>query len=162
MGTIKRAEFIQTLGDVTEIFDDNINAFEEISSKVSELEPQLRNQVTEKKIQNRLARTGIAAIRGIESGVRIQALIDARFSNMLQIDLQSRNIQNIPGIGPDSASKILRALQTIKRPTSDDVNISANSSNWIPEEFEYVRISQLAILIDETRKDDRYHEITQL
>lgn len=89
-------------------------------------------------------------------------MIDARFTNMQQIDLQSRNIQNIPGIGPDSASKILRALQTIKYATSDDVNISANSSNWIPEEFEYLRISQLAIVIDETRRDDRYHEITNL
>jgi SNF2 family DNA or RNA helicase len=160
--SIKRSELKQTLGDVIEIFDDNINGFEEISRNVSELEPKLRNQAIAKKIQNRLARTPIAEIRKIESGVRIQALIDARFTNMQQIDLQSRNIQNIPGIGPDSASKILRALQTIKYATSEDVNISANSSNWISEEFEYLRISQLAIVIDETRRDDRYHEITNL
>lgn len=160
--SIKRSEFIQILGDVIDIFDDNINAFEEISRNVSELEPQLRNQAIAKKIQNRLARTGIGEINEIESGVRIQALIDARFSNMLQIDLQSRNIQNIPGIGPGSASKILRALQMIKYATSDDVNISANSSNWIPEEFEYARVSQLAIVIDETRQDARYQEIADL
>jgi len=160
--SIKRSEYIQTLTEIIEIFEDNVTSFEEIAHKVSVLEPRLRSRVTEKKIQNRLARTGIGEINEIESSVRIQALIDARFSNMLQIDLQSHNIQNIPGIGPNSASKILRALQTIKSPTSDDVNISANSSNWIPEEFEYVRISQLAIVIDETRRDDQYYEITHL
>lgn len=61
--SIKRSELKQTLGDVIEIFDDNINAFEEISRNVSELEPKLRNQAIAKKIQNRLARTAIDEIR---------------------------------------------------------------------------------------------------
>ena len=160
--SIKRSEYIQTLTEIIEIFEDNVTSFEEIAHKVSVLEPQLRSRVTEKKIQIRLAKTGIDEIRKIESGVRTQALVNARFSNMLQIDQQSRNIQNIPGIGPDSAIKILRALQTIKSPTSDDVNISANSSNWIPEEFDYLRVTKLAILLDESRRDDQYREITHL
>jgi hypothetical protein len=42
--SIKRSELKQTLGDVIDIFDDNINAFEEISRNVSELEPTPRGR----------------------------------------------------------------------------------------------------------------------
>ena len=85
--SIKRSEFIQILGDVIDIFDDNINAFEEISRNVSELEPKLRNQAIAKKIQNRLARTPIAEIRKIESGIINEEI---GFSKPLKKSMQAK------------------------------------------------------------------------